>query len=810
MENKVSRVSLVATLVPLFIGVLVVIGWYTHNDYLMSVVPGLVRMKFNLALGFVFIATALLIHFYTEQNTWWRYLSAILTILTILIGVITLIEYAFGYDLHIDQLFVRDELRISATYFPGRMSPLSAIDLIFLGTGFFLLDKDQADTYQFFYLSGVVFVALLMLIGFNYMADVPTFIRLGIQAAIGFIAFTVAVYYAQPGLQQRVSFEIKLYTSFAAVIILIGVISIFFSYYRIKGLNAAYMVDHTNTVLNESEQTLSLAKDIGSGVRTYLSSGDPSNLEYFNAARNNIFPHISRLRNLTSDNPAQQVLIDSLIIAVNARINFSEECLRVGREEGFAAADRLLTNGMSRIYNDRIRNIITRIQGNENDLLSKRRSENETSIASSNRAFGVFLGSVFILLVIILVSIRNNIGIRKRSEEVLTKLNLGLEQTVKDRTAELHKSEKLFRSLIEKGYDMKTLISPEGRIFYASPSLTTILGYEPVALLGASAFKLIHPDDAPGLISDIRDLVLTPGMSIACQQRIRRKDGEYLWCEGDITNMLHDPEVNALVFNFHDITERKRAEEEIRQFNQELEERVSQRTAQLEAVNKELESFSYTVSHDLRAPLRGIHGYTQMLKEDFGDKLDDEAGRIMSVIMGNTKKMGQLIDDLLSFSRYGRAELKRVDVSMHPLVTIICDELREDIPGHTIKFKIGDLPAAMADSGAIRQVWINLISNAIKYSRLKTAAVIEIGFTENEDEIVYFVKDNGAGFDMRYAKKLFGVFQRLHSVDEFEGTGVGLAIVQRIVVKHGGRVWAEGKEGEGATFYFSLPKNKTV
>ncbi|MCD6017569.1 MAG: Phytochrome-like protein cph1 [Bacteroidetes bacterium] len=232
-----------------------------------------------------------------------------------------------------------------------------------------------------------------------------------------------------------------------------------------------------------------------------------------------------------------------------------------------------------------------------------------------------------------------------------------------------------------------------------------------------------------------------------------------------------------------------------------------ERATQLELVNKELESFSYSVSHDLRAPLRAIHGYARMLKELKEGQQDFEANRLMDNIIINSKKMGQLIDDLLTFSRLGRKELVRINISMNDMVTAICEELKFSQPAREIKFHIRPMVSVKADNVAMKQVWLNLISNSIKYSMFKKKTFIEIGSEEKENEIIYYVKDNGAGFDMRFVNKLFGIFQRLHTDEEFEGTGVGLAIVQRIIFKHGGRVWATGEVGEGATFYFALNKS---
>jgi signal transduction histidine kinase len=253
----------------------------------------------------------------------------------------------------------------------------------------------------------------------------------------------------------------------------------------------------------------------------------------------------------------------------------------------------------------------------------------------------------------------------------------------------------------------------------------------------------------------------------------------------------------------------RESEERFRKLNRELERRVAERTAELEAANKELEAFSYSVSHDLRAPLRAIGGFATILQDQLGEKLTSDERHSMDNIQSNILRMSVMIDDMLALSQANRKPLQKQRVDIAGLVQSVLQDLYSETDGRDVRVTLNELPSCEADSGLIKQVWINLLSNAFKYTRKTERAVIDVGSRRDDGTLVYFVKDNGAGFDMKYANKLFGAFQRLHSATEFEGTGVGLANVRRIIARHGGRTWAAGEVGKGAAFYFSLPESRS-
>jgi PAS domain S-box-containing protein len=361
---------------------------------------------------------------------------------------------------------------------------------------------------------------------------------------------------------------------------------------------------------------------------------------------------------------------------------------------------------------------------------------------------------------------------------------------------ELKRADERTRAVMESAPDAMVVVAKRGRIVLVNVRTEAMFGYsraelvgQPIELLIPERFRERHPTYVTRYLAAPAVRAMGTGRDLFGV----RRDGSEFPVEIGLSPMHTEGELHVIAA-IRNVTERKQSEDALRSAKEAT-----------EAANKELESFSYSVSHDLRAPLRAIDGFSRILLEEYGEKLDEEAQRLLGVLINNTGKMGQLIDDLLAFSRLGRKEIRSGRVDMHALASSALRNALADA-GSKADCILHPLPAIVGDAGLLEQVWVNLISNAVKFSARAERPRIELGAREAPDEVVYWVRDNGAGFDMRYAGKLFGVFQRLHRDSEFPGTGVGLAIVQRIVLGHGGSVRAQGAIGAGATFEFSLPK----
>ncbi|HVG58268.1 MAG TPA: PAS domain S-box protein [Hyalangium sp.] len=371
--------------------------------------------------------------------------------------------------------------------------------------------------------------------------------------------------------------------------------------------------------------------------------------------------------------------------------------------------------------------------------------------------------------------------------------------------AALKESEARFRNMADHAPVMLWVTEPSGSCTYLSKAWYDFTGQTEESGLGLGWLSAVHPEDSK--LAENAFLSANAGHThFRVDYRLRRKDGEYRWAIDSAAPRFDSTgQFLGYIGSVIDITERKMAEDAMKLLNQELQVRVQERTKELLEANKELESFSYTVSHDLRAPLRHITGFAQLLEKRAGAALDATCRGYVRTITDAAKQGGRMVDDLLEFSRMGRAELRKGRVVLHELVAEVQRELALEAEGRQVEWRVGALPEVQADRSLLRLVLKNLLSNALKYTRPRAVALIEIGSREEDEGVHVWVKDNGVGFDMQFVDKLFGVFQRLHTAEQFEGTGIGLANVRRIIARHGGRTWAESRVGEGATFHFTLP-----
>ena len=423
--------------------------------------------------------------------------------------------------------------------------------------------------------------------------------------------------------------------------------------------------------------------------------------------------------------------------------------------------------------------------------------------------------------------ISTDITERKLIEEALQRANEQLEIRVQQRTIELALiNESLQAEIAERKRGEEALrrsqqrlsaifnqaavgiaqVGMDGQYLLVNQKLCDILGYTREELLEQTFQDLMHPDDQEANLKYSRQILSSEVSVVSREKCYICKDGSSIWINLTVS-LIRDSsgEPKTFIGIVEDISDRKRVEQQIRELNENLERRVIERTAELETANKELEAFSYSVSHDLRAPLRGVDGFSQALLDCCADKLDDKGKHYLQRIRGCSQRMSELIDDLIKLSRVTRSEMHRTNVDLSALAQEIAIELQQTQPERQVEWTIAPEIVAQGDARLLRVVLENLFNNAWKFTSARTQTCIEFGFTlQADDKVAYFVRDNGAGFDMAYANKLFGAFQRLHSTTQFPGTGIGLATVQRIIHRHGGRVWAEGLVEQGATFCFTL------
>lgn len=540
----------------------------------------------------------------------------------------------------------------------------------------------------------------------------------------------------------------------------------------------ARWVAHTHEVVSHLWSLSSDIVTVESRRRAYALTGNEEQVERAHASGASARENLQRLRRLTADNPRQQERLDRLDRLTAARLARVDESIdRLRREPADRAAQADATAAASRA-NDEIRAVVREMLDEEAALLDGRHADVGASLRRTK--WVIVLGGVSAGLLVGAASFLFHRESRHRERA----------------EAELLRREALYRSVLSQFPNGAVLLfDHELRYRLAEGQGLAAVGLTKAGLEGHTIWEALPPETCAAIEPAYRAAIA--GEPTSFEVPFGGRHFAVL-----VTPISVEGGERLGMVVTQDITERKQAEDQVRHLNTELYEKIGEATS----ANQELEAFSYSVSHDLRAPIRHINGFVDMLQRRSAAALDETAQRHLNTIARASRHMGQLIDDLLAFSRMGRSELARSRVSLGPLAREVIDAMRPELDGRAIEWKVNGLPDVTGDPAMLRVVVGNLVSNAVKYTRPRAQAVIEIGQAAGHPgEVVLFVKDNGVGFDMQYADKLFGVFQRLHRSDEFEGTGIGLATVRRIVHRHGGRTWAEATIDGGATFFVALP-----
>jgi PAS domain S-box-containing protein len=543
----------------------------------------------------------------------------------------------------------------------------------------------------------------------------------------------------------------------------------------------AAWVAHSHEVIETLAKLEASVAGMESSRRGYLLTGDTALLGRFTGGLSGHRQVLDDLRRLTADNPDQRRRLDRLEPLVSARISLLHEGLEL------QARDPAATGGQQALIREgdnltsRLLAVTAAMIGEERRLLSTRQDEMEAGVRRTGAAVALSAALAIFLLLLVHRLLLAEIARRERLD------------------ADRQRAEQERDSFFNASLDLLVIASLDGYFTRVNPAWQRTLGWSEAELLARPWIDFVHPDDVDATTQARNELEHGEDV-LKFENRYRATDGTYRWLSWRVS--APEPGSRTLYAAARDVTAARGAADEMARLNRLLAEKVEE----VSAANHELEGFSYSVSHDLRAPLRAIDGFSRFLADDHAAQLDTEGLRLLGVIRANIERMGRLIDDLLAFSRTGRQVMQKTRVDMDGLLRATIDDLKPALGMHPVDLQAGPLPPALGDAAMLRQVLVNLLQNAVKYTRTKSPAVIAVQGRRHPGEIEYTVADNGIGFDMKYVDKLFGVFQRLHSGAEYEGTGVGLALVQRIIHRHGGRVWVDAKPGQGATFHFALPE----
>ena len=901
----------------LIIGLLALIGWVLDIPVLAGLFSQ-ANMKANTALGLILCGTSLWLLNEKKSTRQIHLIAKTCALVTVLIAALTLGEYFSGGDFGIDQLLARDTTSSSGTSFPGRMSPITALNLLFVGSALLLIDNRWGSSLSEFLTIVVFIIAGAVVVGYIYgvspLYQIGIYSSIALQTALALLLLGLGILCARPehGITNILSRDDSAGVLARRLLPAAIGIPIALGWLFISGQRAGYyesafglaifaisnvvifaiLIWRNSRVLvqmdeerGKAEKALSLSEQRAQalienswdaialfgtdGTILYGSPSTPQILGYtldefigrnaFEIIHAEDQAMVTERLTLSLQRPGEHISVRARVLhkngewrwmegvftnlihepSVGAIVNnyhdFTErkkaEEISEGNQERFRrivevapsaiiAVDRdgkidlvnakaqelfgyqeeeLLGYPVEMLVPDRFRNVHTkyrqsflaqptsRSMGAGRDLFGVHKNGHKIPIEIGLTPYESSQGSFTLALIV-------DISERKQTEEEIRKLNAALEQRVVERTAALSQANSLLQMMLDHMPDQIYFKDAQSRFIRNSRSQAKALGLsDPAEAVGKSDFDFFpHAQES----FEKEQEIIQSGKPLLDQEEF------VIWPDGSATWVsttkvpLHDQN-GQIIGTFgisRDITGRKHSELEVQKAKLEL-----------EAANKELEAFSYSVSHDLRAPLRSVDGFSQALLEDYGDILPDDGRNFLERIRNSTQRMAQLIDDLLNLSKVTRAPLKTVAVDLSKLAENIAAELKRQDADRHVEFTIAQNLSTNGDPRLLQIVLENLMSNAWKFTSKRNVGQIEVGSKVEDGETVYFIRDNGAGFDMTYVNKLFGAFQRLHAMTEFPGTGIGLATIQRIIHRHGGRVWAEGAVGEGATFFFTLP-----
>ncbi len=772
-------------IVVVVVGAMVLAGWIADSETLKSLSAGWPSMKVNTAIGFCAAGAALACS--TVASRWPRRLAAALALFLIILSSLTLLQYLIGGNLGIDQMLMVDHSPLLRSTHQGRMAPTTAFCFLIGGLALFMANRPRTARAKaplvlafgcaLGLIGGIGVVGYLIeaLLGYHWLS----YTGMAAHTAVAFTFVGAGILFLALDHWPLRGWAMDRPTTWVFVIAIILMLQAMALAYYFTG-----QLKQTGDRFSERQETLKSVQSLFASVaalensqRGFVITGKEELLaerDDMNAESRAI---LIDLRARLAGNPEQVRRLDQLETLFTRRNAWEEKTLQVRRQSAEEAA-ALISTGEGMRLSRQLKEMLQLLEREEYAQLAV---EKQAADTSATMAFLLLPVGGFLTMTILTTG--------------LFQLNAGMQERVE--------TVQRMQQITDSMPGLVGQVDRELRFRFANAGYQRWLGLNPRDVIGRTMEEVFGPETFHRAEPRVRQALA--GERQEYEDQVTAADGRKIDLQVTLLpDVDADGTVKGLLIVAMDITQRKHAEEAIRQMNIDLEHRVDERTAELEATNQELEAFSYSVSHDLRAPLRAVDGFSRAVEEDYGPQLPEEGQRYLATIRKGAQQMGALIDDLLTFSRLSRLPMNRQSIDMEAMVRQALIEL--DVEESGAEIRIGDLGFGLADTALLRQVWINLLSNAFKYSRKKAEPVVEIGF-QSGDEPTWYVRDNGTGFDMRYAGKLFGVFQRLHRAEEYEGTGVGLALVQRIIHRHGGRLWCEAAVDQGATFYFTLGKD---